>query len=39
MKSQSNNYYSPHKAKWLIPKLILKACTISFNALNYISIF
>ena len=24
---------------WRIPKLILKACTIRFDALNYISIF
>ena len=31
--------FSPHNAKWGIPKLILKACTIIFNALNYIYIF
>ena len=31
--------YSPYKAKWRIPKLILKACTISLNTLNYIYIF
>ena len=30
--------YSSYKVKWRIPKLILKACTISFNALNYIYI-
>ena len=30
---------SPYKAKWQIPKLILKAWMIIFNALNYISIF
>ena len=32
----TNRLYSPKKAVWQIPKLILKACTISFNALNYI---
>ena len=31
--------YSEYKAKWQIHKLILKVCTICFNALNYISIF
>ena len=31
--------YSPYKAKWQIPKLILKACTINFDAPNYIYIF
>ena len=35
----SNGYYSSYKVKWRIPKLILKAWTISFNVLNYISIF
>ena len=31
--------YSPYKARWRIPKLILKSCTMSFNTLNNISIF
>ena len=31
--------YSPYRAKWQTPKLILKTYTISFNALNYISVF
>ena len=31
--------YSPCNMVWQIPKSILKACTISFNALNCISIF
>ena len=31
--------YSSYKAKLRIFQLILKACTISFNSLNYISIF
>ena len=31
--------YSLFKAKWRIPKSILKTCTISFNALDYIYIF
>ena len=31
--------YSPYKAKLRIAKLILKACTKSLNALNYICIF
>ena len=30
--------YSPYKAVWRILKLILDACRISFNALNYISV-
>ena len=34
-----HNWYSPYKANWRIPKLTLKTCTISFNALNYVSIF
>ena len=34
----SNILYSQYKAVWRIPKLILKACTISLNALNYICI-
>ena len=29
--------YSPYQARWQIPKLILKACTISFNAFPPIS--
>ena len=31
--------HRPYKAVWSLPKLILKACTININALNYISIF
>ena len=31
--------YSPHKEVQCIPKLILKVCMISINALNYICIF
>ena len=31
--------YSPYKVKWLIPKVLLKACTINLNPLNCISIF
>ena len=30
---------SPYQAKWQIPKLILKALKVGFNAWNYISIF
>ena len=32
-------FYSSYKVKWRISKLILKACTISLNALNYIFTF
>ena len=38
-KSIKYEMFSPHNAKWGIPKLILKAYTIIFNALNYIYIF
>ena len=31
-----SSIYSPYKAVWRIFKLILDACRISFNALNYI---
>ena len=31
--------YSPYKVVWQIPKLIPKACPISFHVPNYISIF
>ena len=31
--------YSPYNVVWQIPKLIVKACTISLNTLNYISVF
>ena len=33
---RDNNTY---KAKWQIPKLILKAYTINFKTVNYISTF
>ena len=36
---KSDKIYSPYKAKWWIPRLTLKAYTISFYALNYISAF
>ena len=34
-----NKFCSPYKTLWQISKLVLKACTISLNALNYMSIF
>ena len=31
--------YIPYKTKWRIPKLILRVCTINFNAISYIFVF
>ena len=37
--NQENRIHSPYKAVWQIPKLIVKACTIHFNALNLLIVF
>ena len=35
----NSSCFNPYKAVWRIPKLLLKACAISFNAPNDISVF